>query len=167
MKSTTLLDDTGWKLLDELQRDARLSLSELGRRVGLSTPAVKERVAQMEEQGIIAGYQAVVDPRKAGYAVLAFVRMTVTGDERVARRLVAEVCEMPEVMECHRSTGDHAFILKAVAGSVETLEKLIDRLTAYGMTSTSVGLSSPLSRSVLMRPMEGGLGAGKDRRKRG
>jgi Lrp/AsnC family transcriptional regulator, leucine-responsive regulatory protein len=154
MKSEHALDAMDWKLLDELQRDARLSLSELGRRVGLSTPAVKERVARMEEQGVIAGYQAQVDPRRAGYGVLAFVRMTVAGDERVARRLVAEAGEMPEVLECHRATGDHAFILKVVAASVEALEKLIDRLTAYGMTSTSVVLSSPLSRSVLFRPPE-------------
>lgn len=155
MKSEKLLDDVGWKLLDELQRDARLSLSELGRRVGLSTPAVRERVAQMEEQGIIAGYQAVVDPRKAGYPVLAFVRMTVGGDERLARRLAGEAREMPEVLECHRATGDHAFILKVAAPSVEALERLIDRLTVYGMTSTSVVLSSPLSRSVILRPAAG------------
>jgi Lrp/AsnC family leucine-responsive transcriptional regulator len=152
MKQERLLDAIGWKLLEELQHDARLSLSELGRRVGLSTPAVKERVARMEEEGIIAGYHAVLNPKLVGYPVSAFVRITVTGDERMAQRLAASLADIPEVMECHRCTGDHAFILKAEACSVEHLERLIDRLTVFGMTSTSIVLSSPLRRNVLLEP---------------
>lgn len=146
------LDATAWRILDELQRDARLSYSELGRRVGLSTPAVRERVARMEEEGLITGYQATVDARKLGYTIAAFIRLTVTGDERVAQKLVAEVREMNEVMECHRCTGDHAFVMRVEAPSVERLEQLIDRLTAYGMTSTSLVLSSPLRRSIVLPP---------------
>jgi len=153
MESTRLLDTLGWKILDELQRDARLSYSELGRRIGLSTPAVRERVTRMEEAGIITGYHALVDPRSVGYAVTAFVRITITGDERTAQRLAATVTDLPEVLECHRCTGDHAFILKIEARSVEHLEKLIDRLTAFGMTSTSIVLSSPLRRSILANPV--------------
>lgn len=152
MERNRLLDETGWRILDELQRDARLSYSEVGRRVGLSTPAVKERVRQLEEAGIITGYQAVVDPKKVGYPVGAFIRITISGDERTAQRLVATVTELPEVMECHRATGDHAFLLKVEASSVEHLERLIDRLTGFGMTSTSIILSSPLKRSLLRPP---------------
>lgn len=152
MNRERLLDSTGWKILDELQRDARLSYNELARRVGLTTPAVRERVSCMEEAGMITGYHARVDPRQVGYQVSAFVRITVTGDERTARRLSAEAAEMPEVMECHRCTGDHAFILRAEATSVEHLERLIDRLTGYGMTSTSIVLSSPLPRSIVLNP---------------
>lgn len=154
MKSDHLLDAVGWKLLDELQRDARLSYSELGRRIGLSTPAVKERVTRMEEERIITGYRALVDPKRVGYPVSAFIRITLSGDERSARRLADEVVRMPGVRECHRATGDHAFILKIEASSVEGLEALIDRLTVYGATSTSLVLSSPLASSLVLRPAE-------------
>lgn len=146
------LDAIGWRILTELQRDARLSFTELGKRVGLSTPAVKQRVLRLEEAGIITGYHAAVNPRRAGYPVSAFVRITVAGDERTAKRLAATAAEMPEVMECHRCTGDHAFILKVEASSVSGLEKLIDRLTAFGMTSTSLILSSPVERGVVVEP---------------
>ncbi|MGP8247554.1 MAG: Lrp/AsnC family transcriptional regulator [Bryobacteraceae bacterium] len=152
MNIARLLDETGWKILAELQADARISFSALGQRVGLSTPAVRERVAQMEELGIIRGYHASVDLSRAGYPVSAFVRITVGGDERTAQRLAARVADLPEVMECHRATGDHAFILRVAAGSVKHLERLIDRLTTYGMTSTSLILSSPLERRIVTRP---------------
>lgn len=164
MDKTRLLDDTGWKILEELQRDARLSLSELGRRVKLSTPAVKERVAQMEELGIIDGYHAKVDSRAVGYTVGAFIRITLSGDERMAQRLAAQVMDFPEVRECHRCTGDHAFILKVETGSVEQLEGLIDRLTVFGMTSTSLILSSPLRSRIVSRPDSSG--GNRDKRKK-
>lgn len=146
------LDQIDWKILTELQRDARLSYTQLGRRAGLSTPAVKQRVVRLEEAGIITGYHAAVTARLAGYPVAAFVRITVTGDERTAKRLAATAAELPEIMECHRCTGDHAFILKVEATSIAALEKLIDRLTAFGMTSTSLILSSPVERSIVAEP---------------
>lgn len=152
MQQRHLLDDTGWRILRALQSDARLSFSELGRRIGLSTPAVTERVKRMEEAGILTGYHAAVEPAAVGLAVLAFVRVNVTGDERTAQRLAANVREMDEVLECHRCTGDHAFILKVTVASVAHLEHLIDRLTPFGMTSTSVVLSSPVKRANLEAP---------------
>jgi len=155
VNSDRLLDDIGWRILDELQRDARLSFSELGRRVGLSTPAVRARVARLEEEGVITGYHASVEPKRAGYGISAFLRITVAGGESIARRLAAALPKIPEVRECHRATGDEAFILRVDAESVTTLERLIDRLTEYGMTSTSIILSSPIRQSVLMQPQEG------------
>jgi Lrp/AsnC family leucine-responsive transcriptional regulator len=166
MPYTALLDPLGWKILDQLQRDARLSYSEIGRRVGLSTPAVRERVARMEESGLIAGYHAAVDPALAGYPVSAFIRVTVAGDERTARKLAAGVAGWPEVRECHRCTGDHAFFLKVDAPSIAALEGLIDRLTPYGMTSTSLILSSPQRRSVLLPPDTPQAGTRPSRRRR-
>jgi len=121
MALQTGLDQIAWKILTELQTDARLSYTQLGRRVGLSTPAVKQRVLRLEEAGIITGYHAAVNPRLAGYPISAFVRITVSGDERTAKRLAAQAAEMPEVMECHRCTGDHAFILKVDAASITAL----------------------------------------------
>lgn len=141
-----LLDKRSLRLLKELQADGRLSFAELGRRVGLSTPAAAERVRRLEEAGVIEGYEARINPRALGLEVTAFVRVRVTGAETLARRLTKLASESPEVLECHRCTGDESFILKVRVGSVGELERLIDRLTPFGMTSTSLVLSSPVER---------------------
>jgi Lrp/AsnC family transcriptional regulator, leucine-responsive regulatory protein len=141
------LDPTAWKILSELQADARLSYSELGRRVGLSTPAVAERVRRLEDSGVIEGYEARVNPARLGLAVAAFIRIRLTGSESLARKLTAAAGQMPEVLECHRCTGDESFILKVRVESVDDLQKLIDKLTPFGMTSTSLILSSPVERA--------------------
>jgi Lrp/AsnC family leucine-responsive transcriptional regulator len=141
------LDPLSRKILAELQRDARLSFAEIGRRVGLSTPAAAERVRRLEESGVIAGYEARINPRALGLEVTAFVRVRVTGAETLARRLTSLASELPEVLECHRCTGDESFILKVRVPSVGRLERLIDQLTPFGMTSTALVLSSPVERS--------------------
>lgn len=142
-----LLDPLSRKILAELQRNARLSFAEIGRRVGLSTPAAAERVRRLEESGVIAGYEARINPRALGLDVTAFVRVRVTGAETLARRLTRLASELPEVLECHRCTGDESFILKVRVPSVGRLERLIDQFTPFGMTSTALVLSSPVERS--------------------
>ena len=134
------LDEIGWKILMELQENARLSFAELGRRVGLSTPAVAQRVRRLEDEGIIKAYRAEVDPAKVGLPILAFIRMNIVGN--VLLKLTAQVHEMPEIVECHRSTGEDSFILKVHVVTVEQLKDVIDKLTPYGTTSTSLVLSS-------------------------
>jgi len=146
-----LLDDLGWSILEVLQRDARVSFSELGRRVGLSTPAVTERVRRMEEVGIITGYHASVDPSKAGFPIVVYMRLAIAGGENMVSRATAAVKRMPEVLECHRVTGTDSFILRAGLLSVAHLESMIDRLTPFGMTSTSTVLSSPVPYRALRR----------------
>lgn len=145
-----MLDATGWRLLQELQEDARLSFAELGRRVGLSTPAVAERVRNLEAAGLVRGYRAEIDLAKLGLPILAFVRMSVVGD--VLSRITAVAQELPEVLECHRGTGDDSFVMKVAVASVEHLEHLIDRLTPFGTTSTSIVLSSPVPRRTVAPP---------------
>jgi Lrp/AsnC family leucine-responsive transcriptional regulator len=142
-----LFDPLSWKILTELQADARLSYAELGRRIGLSTPATAERVRKLEEAGVIRGYAAMIDPVKVGLTVAAFIRIRLGGAESTANRLTAMAEKMPEVLECHRCTGDESFILKVRVESVQHLQRLIDRLTPYGMTSTSLVLSSPVERA--------------------
>ncbi len=149
---TVNLDRISWRILAQLQADARLSYSELGRRVGLSTPAAAERVRRLEDQGVIRGYRAEVDPLAAGLAVGAFIRVRVTGPESQARKLTAALEKMPEVFECHRCTGDESFVLKARVASVGRLEALIDKLSPFGATTTSLILSSPVERSIVMEP---------------
>lgn len=141
-----LSDKRTRRILKELQADGRLSFAELGRRAGLSTPAAAERVRRLEEAGVIEGYEARINPRALGLDVTAFVRVRVTGAETLARRLTKLASESPEVLECHRCTGDESFILKVRVESVRHLERLIDRLTPFGMTSTALVLSSPVER---------------------
>src|ERR1035438_2801021 len=100
------LDGTGWHILEELQKNGRLSFAELGRRVGLTLPAVAERVRKMEDAGIITGFRAEIDPAKIGLPIVALIRISV-GD--VFARVAQAVISMPEVLECHRGTGADSF----------------------------------------------------------
>lgn len=142
-----LLDPTGRRLLRELQENARLSWSELGRRVGLSTPAVAERVRRMEEAGLIVGYRADVDAAKAGFPITAFIRLHTSPDRYP--RVHAAVKSRSEVLECHHVTGSESFILRVAATSVGHLEEVIAQLSVYGETATSIVLSSPVQHRTL------------------
>ncbi|MCC7097868.1 MAG: Lrp/AsnC family transcriptional regulator [Thermomonas sp.] len=144
------LDATDWKLLELLQEDGRTSFAALGRAVGMSTPSVAERVRQLESRGVIRGYRAEIDLAKVGRPILAIVRMSVVGD--VLGRISETVRKMPEVLECHRGTGADSFIAKVAVGSVEDLERLIDRLTPFGTTSTAIVLSTPVSGRTITLP---------------
>ena len=143
------LDDIGWKILVELQRDARVTFAELGRRVGLSTPAVVERVRKLEDAGIILGYRTLVDASKVGLPILAFIRISVVGD--VLNKIIRVAKELPEVLECHRVTGSDSFIIKVTVASIEHLESVIDQLTPYVATTTSIVLSSAVSVGIVER----------------
>jgi Lrp/AsnC family leucine-responsive transcriptional regulator len=136
------VDGTARRILEELQRDGRVSLAELGRRVGLSPPAVAERVSRLERDGVITGYHARIDPRALGYALGVVIRV------RPAPREIAKVAELarqtPEVVECHRITGEDCFFMKAHVRDVEHLEEVIDRFVVFGQTTSSIMQSSPV-----------------------
>ena len=137
-----MLDDTNRRLLVELQTDARLSLAELGRRVGLSSPAVAERLLRHERQGVIRGYHATVDAAALGYPLSAIIRI------RPAPRQIHKVAELvrsiPEIVECHRITGEDCYLATAHVRSVTHLEEIIDQLVTFGQTTTSIVQSSPV-----------------------
>src|SRR5215213_4235030 len=142
-----MIDEIDRKILKELQRDGRVSYAELGRRVGLTTPAVIERVRKLEDSGVITGYRADIDTGKVGLPITAFVRMSITG---VDYSHIIEVAEQSnEVLECHRGTGGDSFIMKVAVSSVEHLQEMIDRLTPYGITTTTIVLSSPVKKRIL------------------
>jgi len=143
-----LLDDTGWQLLHALQQNARLSYSELGQRVGLSSPAVAERIHRMEDAGIISGYHVEINRSKLGYPITAIIRMSTSPGDQCSR-FATFVQEIPEVLECYRVTGSDSLIMKVMASSVEHLESLIDRLSAHGQLTTSIVLSAPVTRRVV------------------
>ena len=150
LEKERLLDETGWHILEALQENARLSFSELGQRVGLSSPAVAERVRRMEDAGIITGYRAEVNTAKIGYPITAIIRVSNSSGERCAR-LTASTQSIPEVLECYRVTGSDSLIMKVMAASVEHLELLIDRISEHGQLTTSIVLSTVLSRKVVTR----------------
>jgi Lrp/AsnC family leucine-responsive transcriptional regulator len=137
-----LLDETNRRILRELQAEARLTMAELGRRVNLSPPAVADRVQRLERAGVIAGYQAVIDPRALGYGVAVVVR--VAPDSGRLRKIPEIAQATPEVVECHRITGEDCFFLKLHLRSIDELEDVLDRFTPFGRTTTSIIHSSPV-----------------------
>lgn len=140
------LDAIAWKILECLQRNARLTFAELGRKVGLSTPAVAERVHRMEEAGVITGYHAGVNMAKLGVPIRILMRLTIPGGDLQISRTVSAIKELQEISRCHRITGHESFVLEADVVSIRHMEALIDRLSALGATSTSTVLSSPVER---------------------
>lgn len=147
-----LLDPIGWRILTEFQEDARIQFVELGRRVGLSTPAVIERVRRMEEAGIITGYRAEIDHRKVGLPVCAFIRVRVLGD--FIPRVIAAAKKMPEIHECHRIAGEDTFLLKVYVATTAALAELVDKLTPYVATTTMLVFASHVTRKALEPPAE-------------
>jgi Lrp/AsnC family leucine-responsive transcriptional regulator len=137
-----LLDPTNRRILKELQAEARLSMAELGRRVSLSPPAVAERVQRLEKSGVITGYHAAVDPKALGFPLSAVVR--VAPDSRQLQKIPEIARETPEVVECHRITGEDCFFLKLLLRSIDDLEDILDRFTPFGRTTTSLVHSSPV-----------------------
>lgn len=137
------MDEIDRALLAALQDDARASYAELGRAVGLSAPAVAERVRRLESGGVIVGYHAQVDLKKAGYGIVAFVRLSSPQD--LAPQLERLAVETPEVLEFHRVTGTEGFVMKVAVTSVEHLERIVVKFLPYGQTTTSIVLSSPVT----------------------
>lgn len=142
MDSTALMDVYGRKLLQELQENARLSVAELGRRIGLSPTATAERLKQMEEVGILHGYTIEIDREALGLEVLAFIRMSCNGPQY--HRLLEFVQTLEEVRECHHLTGGDDLLLKVTTTNMRDLEALIEALLPYGTPITSLVLSSPV-----------------------
>jgi Lrp/AsnC family leucine-responsive transcriptional regulator len=142
-RNEKLLDQTGLKIIQALQADGRITFAELGRQVGLTTPAVAERVRKLEEAGLIAGYHAEVPPAQVGQGILAFIRLT-TVSERYPR-VLALAKRRPEFLECHHVSGTESFIFKVVTTSVGHLETIIGELSPFGGTATSIVLSSPIA----------------------
>ena len=139
-----LLDEINLRLLEELQTDGRIGFAELGRRVGMSAPAVAERVSRLERAGVIAGYRAELDPAALGYPVSAIVRIRPSPGQLQRVRDVA--AESPEVAECYRITGDDCYLMRLHLRSIDDLEEMLDRFTPHGQTTTSIVHSTPVPR---------------------
>ena len=139
-----LLDAVNLRLLEELQADGRVGMAELGRRIGMSAPAVAERVQRLERAGVITGYHAEIDPRAVGFPVAAIVRI------RPAPGQLARIPEIardtPEVAECYRITGEDCYLMRLHLRSIDELEEILDRFTPFGLTTTSIIHTAPVPR---------------------
>ncbi len=135
-----LLDSIGQNILRELKADARISYSQLGRVVGLSTPAVTERVRKLEEAGVIRGYHARIREKNMDSAVTAFIELSAAASQYDQVKKAAD--KLDQVMECHHVSGDAAFVLKICVATVSDLESVVAQFSPFGTTRTSIVLSS-------------------------
>jgi Lrp/AsnC family leucine-responsive transcriptional regulator len=141
-----LLDELDRRIVAELYGDARLRVAELGRRVGLSPPAVAERLRRLTDSGALR-FQAEVEPRALGYTISAIVRVSPSTRDL---KLIPDVArELPQVTECHRITGEDCYILKLHLRSIEELEPILDRFTPLGRTTTSIVNATPVPHRPL------------------
>lgn len=149
--SDALRDETNVALLRLLRDDPRLSVSELARRVRMSAPAVRERLQRLEEAGIV-GWRIALDPRALGFPICAFVRV------RPAPGQLSKVAElaqrMPQVVECHRVTGEDCFVMKVHIEAIDQLDRVLDQFLAHGQTTTSLVQSTPVPPRLLPLPDE-------------
>jgi Lrp/AsnC family leucine-responsive transcriptional regulator len=148
--SDLLADPRNVALLRLLSADPRISVSALARRIGMSAPAIRERIARLEEAGVILGYRLEIAPQALGYPIAIFVRV------RPMPGKLAKIAElaaaMPQVVECHRITGEDCFILKLHIAALDELDRVLDRFLAYGQTTTSLVQSSPVPPRNLPLP---------------
>jgi Lrp/AsnC family leucine-responsive transcriptional regulator len=145
-----LLDEVNLGLLRALQLDPRQPTAKLARTLGMSAPAVSERIQRLREGGVITGCRLDVDPRALGLPVTAYVRLR-PGPGQLSK--VAELAQQtPEVVECHRITGEDCFLVKLHVAEVSGIEAILDRFLAYGQTITSIVQSSPVPQRALPLP---------------
>ncbi|MHC1781809.1 MAG: Lrp/AsnC family transcriptional regulator [Anaerolineaceae bacterium] len=145
-----MLDEIDLAILNSLQENARLPFAEVGRAIGLTAPAISERVHKMEDAGIITGYHSAVDNTRAGLPIMVFVQLSLPPGR--SRDVTVMIRGMPEVLECHHVTGQDCFVIKAAVPDMEGLQVLIEHLGHFGKTTTSVVLNAPVTRRTIDLP---------------
>lgn len=142
------MDITDHKILEFLQKDGRISMKDLGKIVGLTSPAVSERVKRLEEAGVIEGYKAIVNPDALGRVIKAFIHISLPNDKY--KIFIEEARQDSRIVECHHITGDDCSVLKVIVKDMYELENVIDSIKTIGSTKTSVILSTPIhAKSIL------------------
>ena len=142
-----ILDNTNWQILHYLQIDARLSYAEIGKRIGLTAPAVAERIRKLEAAGVITGYHAHVDPEALGLMMMGVVSIENTRSH--SDKIMQLAADLPEVLSCDTLTGASSFMMRIVARTRTHLLDVLENFLAYGQTSTQVVLERP----VVFKPL--------------
>lgn len=140
------VDEKDLQIIEALQVNARMPLSEIGRRIGLSQPAISERVKRLEETGIIEGYGARINTRALGLGMMAIVRLRTTHEH--IKSCLKRFAALPNIIEVHRVTGEDCFILKVIVPTPERLETIVDRIAGFGAVTTCVVLRSETPRVI-------------------
>jgi Lrp/AsnC family leucine-responsive transcriptional regulator len=143
------LDGVDLRMISELQAGPRVRVAELGRRVGLSPPAVAERLRRLEETGVVT-FRADVNPRALGYTLSAIVRVSPVSGHVHAIPDIAR--QTPEITECYRITGEDCYFMRLYLRSIDDLEPILDRFVAHGRTTTSIVHSAPVPPRSLPAP---------------
>lgn len=143
------LDETDKKIIEILQEDGRISMKDLGKLIGLTSPAVSERIKRLENCGIISGYKAIINPDALGRNIKAFIHISLPGSQSYAEFLENAKSDL-RIVECHHITGDDCSLLKVLVRDMQELENVIDSIKKIGSTKTSVILSTPIqAKSIL------------------
>ncbi|MFG6687125.1 Lrp/AsnC family transcriptional regulator [Mariniflexile sp. HNIBRBA6329] len=145
------LDNLNWKILKCLQENARQSNAEIGRQVGISSPAVSERIKRLEDAGIILGYKTVVSPLDMGYQLKAII--TLHAFIGKLKPFLEKVKTYDEVLNCYRITGNENIVMEVLLKNQKHLETFIDQLIVYGETKTQIVLSH-VTRFKEVKPMK-------------
>lgn len=153
MNSKSGPDGLDWKILELLQRNARTSNSEIGRKIGLSQPAVTSRIQRLEDAGVIEGYAARVNPKRLGREIAAVIRLRTTLAQLPA--CLKALNGSPEVLEVCRLTGDDCLLIEGVFERMAQVEALIDRLASFGVVTTSFVLASYAAKPLTRGPARG------------
>jgi len=141
------VDSLNWKILKCLQQNARMSNAEIGRRVGISSPAVGERIKKMEDAEIIQGYTTFVSPFEVGYQLKALI--TLRAFMGMLKPFLEKVRTYDEVVNCYRITGNENIVMEVVLKNQKHLEIFIDQLISYGETKTQIVLSHVVKHSEI------------------
>ncbi len=145
------IDALNWKILKCLQENARLSNAEIGRRVGISSPAVSERIKKMEDAGVIQSYNTLVSPIEAGYQLKAII--TLRAFMGMLKPFLEKVKTYHEVVNCYRITGNENIVMEVVLKNQKHLESFIDQLIVYGETKTQIVLSHVINHNEI-KPLD-------------
>ncbi|HBY70400.1 MAG TPA: ArsR family transcriptional regulator [Flavobacteriaceae bacterium] len=144
-----MIDDLNWKILKHLQKNARLSSAEIGRQIGMSSPAVSERIKKMEDEGVIHGYHTVVSPFEAGYQLKAII--TLRAFMGKLKPFLEKVKTYDEVLNCYRITGNENIVMEVALKNQKHLEAFIDQLIVYGETKTQIVLSHVVKNNEIKK----------------
>ena len=143
------LDVLHWKILHCLQENARMTNANIGRRVGISSPAVSERIKKMEDAGIITGYKTVVSPFEVGYQLKAII--TLRAFMGKLKPFLQKVKSYNEVLNCYRITGNENIVMEVVLKNQKHLESFIDQLIVYGESKTQIVLSHSIENGEIKK----------------